>query len=392
MNLTSTRHAARARLGMVLLIFASAGSLVATAANSGGAGAPATVAKAVSEAELVQLTLTPEAVKRLGIETATVQQRSVAATVTYGGEVMAGSGQRMIVTAPVAGLVAAPSGLAFPLAGQQLQAGAGVLRLTPLPATADLLALDETAALRRAQLARTEKLLAAGGASQEELEQARVELARAEAAMHVAGAASGQTGAAGASAITLSSPSSAEIHALHVAPGQLVAAGAPLFELVGGGALWVRVPVYPGAVANIDARAAAEVAPLSAWGSGEGRSARRIAGPATADAASSSADLYYTLDGAARVGLRVGERVRVRLPLAGASSALTVPQGAIWHDINGGAWVYVQSAAGKYARQRVELERVTGGVAVLRRGPAIGTTVVTVGVAELAGTEFGVDH
>jgi hypothetical protein len=42
-----------------------------------------------------------------------------------------------------------------------------------------------------------------------------------------------------------------------------------------------------------------------------------------------------------------------------------------------------------FIRRRVELEYAGDGLAVLKRGPAVGTTVVTVGAAELFGTEFG---
>jgi len=39
--------------------------------------------------------------------------------------------------------------------------------------------------------------------------------------------------------------------------------------------------------------------------------------------------------------------------------------------------------------RRVEILRVEGDLAILARGPAPGTAVVVVGVAELFGTEFG---
>jgi hypothetical protein len=64
----------------------------------------------------------------------------------------------------------------------------------------------------------------------------------------------------------------------------------------------------------------------------------------------------------------------------------------VLQDIHGGAWVYVETSPGVYVRTRVELQRVLGDRAVLARGPEQGTEVVTVAVAELAGTEFGVAH
>jgi hypothetical protein len=44
----------------------------------------------------------------------------------------------------------------------------------------------------------------------------------------------------------------------------------------------------------------------------------------------------------------------------------------------------------KYVRRRIELLHVLDGLAVLSRGPAVGTKVVIAGAAELFGTEFGV--
>jgi hypothetical protein len=42
-----------------------------------------------------------------------------------------------------------------------------------------------------------------------------------------------------------------------------------------------------------------------------------------------------------------------------------------------------------FARRRVEVARVAGGVVVLSAGPKIGTRIVTDGAVELFGTEFG---
>ena len=59
------------------------------------------------------------------------------------------------------------------------------------------------------------------------------------------------------------------------------------------------------------------------------------------------------------------------------------------YDIDGGTWVYVQKAPYTYVRQRVEVRYVENGRAILRRGPAPGTKVVTDGAEEVFGTEFG---
>jgi hypothetical protein len=81
--------------------------------------------------------------------------------------------------------------------------------------------------------------------------------------------------------------------------------------------------------------------------------------------------------------------VAVTLALRGAEESLVVPWSAVVHDVLGGAWVYEQTAADTFLRRRVEVRFVIEGQAVLAAGPAPAAQVVTEGVAELFGTEFG---
>ena len=71
------------------------------------AAAPAKVTAGVTEASLTTITLTADAVGRLGIETAAVEQRGMMRTRTVGGEVMPAAGAQTTVTAPVAGTLEA---------------------------------------------------------------------------------------------------------------------------------------------------------------------------------------------------------------------------------------------------------------------------------------------
>lgn len=73
-----------------------------------------------------------------------------------------------------------------------------------------------------------------------------------------------------------------------------------------------------------------------------------------------------------------------------SEQTLVVPYSSIVYDMYGGAWVYENTEPQKYVRRRVELLHVLDGLAVLSRGPTVGTKVVSAGVAELFGTEFGV--
>jgi hypothetical protein len=69
-----------------------------------------------------------------------------------------------------------------------------------------------------------------------------------------------------------------------------------------------------------------------------------------------------------------------------------VPYGAVLYDATGATWVYVTREPLSYLRERITVDDIEGDLAVLTDGPAVGTAVVSVGAAELYGTEFGVGH
>ena len=72
------------------------------------------------------------------------------------------------------------------------------------------------------------------------------------------------------------------------------------------------------------------------------------------------------------------------------SDSLVVPWSAVTHDVNGGTWVYENTSPQTFVRRRVQVRHVAGTEAVLESGPKVGTKVVSVAVAELFGTEFGI--
>jgi multidrug efflux pump subunit AcrA (membrane-fusion protein) len=275
------------------------------------------------------------------------------------------------------------------------------MELLPLPPDSELLGAREDIAVREAELnvarARAERaaqLLAGRSGSQEQLEEAQAQLVRAEAALRIARSQQSLllgADASGLTPITLVSQEPGVLAGLHVASGQLVSAGAPLFTVEGQERLWVRVPVYSSDQSAIDPATPATIAPLGTAAGAAARAAQPVAGPPTANPSAASVDLFYEIDNADRV-YRAGQRVQVGVSLRESGEQLVVPWSAIFQDIHGGSWVYVQTAPRVYERTRVALQRVVGDIAVLERGPDVGTEVVSVGVAELAGTEFGVAH
>ena len=64
----------------------------------------------------------------------------------------------------------------------------------------------------------------------------------------------------------------------------------------------------------------------------------------------------------------------------------------MFYGAKGDTWVYLNPEPLTYVRQRVTVAYIKDGQAVLTDGPPEGSAVVTVGAAELYGTEFGVGH
>ena len=69
-----------------------------------------------------------------------------------------------------------------------------------------------------------------------------------------------------------------------------------------------------------------------------------------------------------------------------------VPYSSIIYDVHGGTWVYTSPKARTFVCHAVEVDSIVGDNVFLTSGPAVGTVVTSVGVAELYGTEFAVGH
>jgi hypothetical protein len=76
------------------------------------------VANAVPEAALTTLTLTSDAQRRLGIETAPVEHRAISGIRLLGGEILPAGGAQTTVTAPVTGTLGSET--APPTVGAEL--------------------------------------------------------------------------------------------------------------------------------------------------------------------------------------------------------------------------------------------------------------------------------
>ena len=96
-----------------------------------------------------------------------------------------------------------------------------------------------------------------------------------------------------------------------------------------------------------------------------------------------------TAAGASRVGIQT---TPVREERVAGQQRKIIPYAAVVYDSDGETWTYTNPEPLVFVRERIEVDHITGDQAVLTSGPAAGTAVVTVGVAELYGTELGVGH
>lgn len=69
---------------------------------------------------------------------------------------------------------------------------------------------------------------------------------------------------------------------------------------------------------------------------------------------------------------------------------LAVPYASVIYGLHGETWVYTNPEPLAFVREPITVDHIGGDTAFLLVGPPIGTAVVTVGGAELYGTETGV--
>ncbi len=91
-----------------------------------------------------------------------------------------------------------------------------------------------------------------------------------------------------------------------------------------------------------------------------------------------------TQDAAERIDLETASITQ------GQGAETVVPYGAVIYDAEGIAWAYVVKGDNIFVREELAIDRIEADSAYLTGGPAIGTPVVVVGVAELFGAETGI--
>jgi hypothetical protein len=95
--------------------------------------------------------------------------------------------------------------------------------------------------------------------------------------------------------------------------------------------------------------------------------------------------VIFDAEAAKRVGVQTA-------PIRQNGQETVIPYDAVIYTPDGSEYTYTAPKPLTYVRQEIEVERVDGDSVVLSDSPPAGTEVVTVGAAEVYGTEFEVAH
>lgn len=311
-----------------------------TAVAADPANPPSHVTNGVLESELPTLKITAQAEKRLGIELAKVSTKAVTETRLYAGEVMV-----------------------------SLMAGPDVLAPLPPGTIEEMRRLAEQQNIADGAVA----------TAQVQLDAARINLQRTtQLAKERVGSERALDEARAAEALATTN--------LDTVKKQRALLGLSISEALKSPRRTLRVSVSTVELPSLDT--AVPVAATLPGANDKLITAVPQAMPPSSNPLNGTADIFYALEG--NPAPAIGQRLLVRIPVRDTSKeALIVPWSAIFHDANGDAWLYEQSAPQTFVRRRVLLKRVDATEAILDAGPRVGTEVVTVGAAELFGAEFG---
>jgi len=95
--------------------------------------------------------------------------------------------------------------------------------------------------------------------------------------------------------------------------------------------------------------------------------------------------VIFDAEGAERVGLKTA-------PIGQNGQEKIMPYAALIYGADGNTYTYTAPEPLTFVRQEIKIDHLDGDSVVLSEGPPAGTKVVTVGAAEVYGTEFEVAH
>ena len=95
--------------------------------------------------------------------------------------------------------------------------------------------------------------------------------------------------------------------------------------------------------------------------------------------------VIFDAEAAKAVGLQTA-------PIRENGQEMVIPYDAVIYGADGNTYAYTAPEPRTFVRQEISIDHVDGDSAMLSDGPPAGTEVVTVGAAEVYGSEFEVAH
>ncbi len=314
-----------------------------------------------------EVSLSPEAVRTAGIQTAAVERRTFLPSVKATGSVSFNRKRYVRVSPRVAGRV--EKVLAFP--GDRVAAGQVLFELF----SSELMAIEGEYVQIQGRVT--------GGARTRTAEDATLDaelLASTETKLRLLGFTapdleSLRSARAPLPTFLVRAPLAGTIVETEVLPGSAVEAGSCLAELADLSALWVLAEVYEKDLAAVAPGARSEMAVAAYPG-------EIFAGTLT-QVGSVMDEQTRTVKCRLEVGnpagrLKPGMFAEIRIFASGPISFLAVPEEAV-RTTEGRAVAFVETAAGRYARRAVETGRSVDGFVEILKGLSAGERVVTSG-------------
>ena len=325
----------------------------------------------------------------LDFATARAAKRSMRESIVVSGDVRPRSGGEVDVAAPVSGRISPSTQL--PVIGAAVAQGqtlASVVPLTPAPGDRPSLELAISEArtaldLARRDLARAERLLAAGAIPARRVDEARAaeataaaRLASAERRLQQFEASRHADGSGGPeSAFSVRAPIAGVIAQVSVTPGSNVTQGDRLFRVVAVDQVYVAANVPEAEIPRISRLNGAEVEVTGV--AMRIPAGRLVAKSSVVDAQARTLSVLFEVRNPART-LAIGQAVSVRLFLTGSVEAVTVPDSAVIDD-GGRPVVFVQKEGEAFVRRSVKPGIREGDLVQIAEGVEAGERVVTKG-------------
>ena len=353
-----------------------------------GMSAPAGQAAPAKSEEAFEISLTPEAIERAGIRIAEVKSQTSVSVMTVPGTVMSNAYRDTKVNALVGGIVRQV----------MVELGASVRRGAPLAvifsgelADAQMKYVSMQAMLEadHQKLERTQKLVALGSASRQELEEVtavhtghETEVAAARQRLLLLGLSADrvaklESASQVVSEATVFSPADGLVISRAVNPGQVINAGQELFVVTDLSTVWVIGDLYERDFSRVRVGSPATVTSASMPG-------RTLKGSVAyidprVDAATRTAKVRVEVPN--RGGdLRLGMFVTVSFETGAAERIIVVPRAAV-QTMGDRAVVYVpaEGEEGKFIERAVKLGAPVGEFVPVLDGLKAGDKVVTDG-------------